>query len=71
MRLPFASPALALVALLATGQETPPAKPAPSPDAREPPCSASEYRQFDFWLGDWDVYENGKAAGTNRVTREF
>jgi hypothetical protein len=20
-------------------------------------CSAPEYRQFDFWAGDWDVYE--------------
>jgi len=20
-------------------------------------CSAPEYRQFDFWLGDWDAYE--------------
>src|SRR5262249_59897631 len=21
------------------------------------PCTASEYRQFDFWLGDWDTFE--------------
>jgi hypothetical protein len=20
-------------------------------------CAASEYRQFDFWLGDWDTFE--------------
>ena len=20
-------------------------------------CSAAEYRQFDFWLGDWDTFE--------------
>jgi hypothetical protein len=20
------------------------------------PCAAPEYRQFDFWLGDWDVF---------------
>ncbi len=19
------------------------------------PCSAAEYRQFDFWIGDWEV----------------
>lgn len=26
--------------------------------AAEPrPCSAPEYRQFDFWAGDWDVYD--------------
>ena len=23
--------------------------------ANEPPCSASEYRQFDFRLGDWEA----------------
>jgi hypothetical protein len=39
---------------------------APAP----PPCSGAEYRQFDFWLGDWDVTTpDGKPAGTNRVTR--
>ena len=36
------------------------------------PCVAPEYRQFDFWLGDWDVTDPaGKAAGHNRVTREY
>jgi hypothetical protein len=35
-----------------------------------PPCSAPEYRQFDFWIGDWDVTTpDGKPAGTNNVTR--
>jgi hypothetical protein len=35
-----------------------------------PPCSAPEYRQFDFWLGAWDVTTpDGKPAGTNDVTR--
>lgn len=33
------------------------------------PCTASEYRQFDFWLGEWDVQlPNGKRAGANRIT---
>src|SRR5689334_4174783 len=36
------------------------------------PCTAPEYRQFDFWLGDWDVTNPaGKAAGHNRVTSEY
>ena len=36
------------------------------------PCAAPEYRQFDFWLGDWDVANPvGKPAGHNRVTREY
>ena len=36
------------------------------------PCSQSEHRQFDFWVGDWDVQTpDGKPAGTNLVTREL
>ncbi|MCW5634465.1 MAG: hypothetical protein KIT17_14120 [Rubrivivax sp.] len=35
-----------------------------------PTCSAAEYRQFDFWLGDWDVHTpDGKLAGRNVITR--
>jgi hypothetical protein len=34
-----------------------------------PPCSASEHRQFDFWLGDWEVRDPaGKVVGRNRIT---
>ena len=32
-----------------------------------PACAAPEYRQFDFWLGDWEVYES--AAPGTRVAR--
>src|SRR5215218_6749456 len=34
-------------------------------DAKPPaPCSAAEHRQFDFWLGDWEVKgAAGKVAG--------
>ncbi len=33
------------------------------------PCDALEYRQFDFWLGDWDVANgSGKIVGRNRIT---
>ncbi len=34
------------------------------------PCSAAEYRQFDFWIGDWDTYETDapdKIVARNRV----
>jgi len=31
--------------------------------SRLPPCSAPAYRQFDFWLGEWDVFEPG---GSNK-----
>jgi len=23
------------------------------------PCASAEYRQFDFWVGSWDVYPTG------------
>lgn len=35
-----------------------------------PDCSAPEFRQFDFWVGDWTVTNpQGQTAGTNRITR--
>jgi hypothetical protein len=30
-------------------------------------CSSEKYRQFDFWLGDWNVTSNGQPAGTNSI----
>jgi hypothetical protein len=35
------------------------------------PCTAAEYRQFDFWLGDWDAFENnsGDPVARTRVER--
>ena len=30
-------------------------------------CDSQEYRQFDFWVGDWDVTSNGQPAGTNSI----
>jgi hypothetical protein len=38
--------------------------------AARPTCDSAEYRQFDFWVGDWEVTTAGKPAGTNLVTRE-
>lgn len=42
-------------------------------DTKAPPqnrCSAPEYRQMDFWLGDWDVYDNnGKLQGHNLIEK--
>jgi hypothetical protein len=32
------------------------------------PCASPEYRQFDFWLGEWNVLVAGKPAGVNRIT---
>lgn len=31
-------------------------------------CSGDEYRQFDFWIGDWEVFDDdGARQGTNRI----
>jgi hypothetical protein len=39
------------------------------PPARPDPCAAPEARQFDFWLGEWEVFQpDGKPAGVNRIT---
>lgn len=35
-------------------------------------CTDDAYRQFDFWLGDWQVYKpDGTPAGENRISREI
>jgi hypothetical protein len=42
------------------------ADPPPAPAAK--PCASAEFRQFDFWIGDWDVTTpDGKVAGHNRI----
>lgn len=47
----FQLAALALLAIFAgTG-------PGHDPSASAPACSAPEYRQFDFFAGDWDTYD--------------
>ncbi len=33
------------------------------------PCLSNEdYRHFDFWLGEWDVFVNGNKVGENSIT---
>ena len=50
--------ALASLAPTAAGQTGP----------RPNPCVAPEHRQFDFWVGEWDVQlPDGKPAGSNRI----
>ncbi len=35
------------------------------------PCTAPEYRQFDFWVGHWTVRDaGGEMAGSNRISLE-
>jgi hypothetical protein len=33
------------------------------------PCSRPEYRQFDFWIGEWEAFgKNGQKAGDSKIT---
>ena len=35
-----------------------------------PVCSDPEYSHFDFWLGDWNVYDTlGKLVGINQIEK--
>ena len=45
---------------------------AASAQAPAAPCPAPEAKQFDFWIGDWDVFTpDGKLAGTNRIAKIY
>lgn len=54
---------LGLVGLLVTAGSAP-------AQAAPPTCEAAEYRQFDFWVGDWDVSVAGRPGGRNLITSE-
>ena len=43
-----------------------------SPQAPQPTltCAASEYRQFDFWVGDWEVVEGSSTSPVARARVE-
>jgi hypothetical protein len=57
--------ALALAATPGAAAPAAVAGPGPAP-AR---CAAPEYRQLDFWLGDWEVVTpSGERAGSDHVT---
>ncbi len=34
------------------------------------PCSTKEYKQFDFWVGNWNVYNaKNQLIGTNKIVK--
>ncbi len=56
MKLAAASAALLACHAVAQSPPTPPA------------CTAAEHRQFDFWIGRWEVFTpDGKKAGDNHI----
>ena len=59
-----------LVFLMSTDAFADPPAPAPTPATAAAPaaCTQAERRQFDFWIGEWDVTNpKGKVAGHSRI----
>ena len=57
-------------AMSQTPTSTPPTS---TPPAAAPSCSTAEYRQLDFWVGEWDAsfVQNGKPGrAVNRITKD-
>ena len=42
--------------------------PQPAQPSRPRPAPTEQHKQFDFWLGEWDVTAGGQKAGTNSIT---
>lgn len=64
----------ALLAACTATPEPPPETLAPAAPALAaapaPPCSSEIHDDFDFWVGEWDVYDpQGNKAGENSITR--
>lgn len=59
---------LALAALVAVPAFAQTPAPAPQPPPR---CETLAYRQFDFWIGEWDVFNPaGEKIGESSITHE-
>ena len=61
-RLHAAAAAVVLLSTTAHAQTPPPAR---------PNCEAAEYRQLDFWVGEWRVFQqaDGKEVATSTIAR--
>ena len=51
------------VSSLVLGQAATASEAAPPP----PSCTRAEQRQFDFWIGEWKVYNGDRLAGQNSI----
>ncbi|MBC7833267.1 MAG: hypothetical protein H7Y62_14745 [Hyphomicrobium sp.] len=60
---------IGIIAALWLGAGMPGLSRAQAPAVNAPPsCAAPEHRQFDFWLGAWEVTDpKGKALGSSRI----
>lgn len=54
----------------ATASPSPAVTPSPAAPIMSASCTAPQYRQFDFWLGDWDlVGADGKKSAEDKVVQ--
>lgn len=38
--------------------------------SKKAPCDTQKHKEFDFWVGDWNVYnKDGKIIGTNKLVK--
>ncbi|MDJ0643702.1 MAG: hypothetical protein QNJ15_12880 [Erythrobacter sp.] len=58
--------------LLALQSATANAPAAPQPPAPPPPCASEAHAGFDFWVGEWEVFPNGRDAkvAESRIERK-
>lgn len=64
---------LLLLAVSAGAQEGDGSASNSAPKKRKPPCATPEHRQFDFWLGTWDVHNRAqpkRPPARNVITAE-
>jgi len=61
--------ATVLLCVLAAGGQHPSAA-VQAPVTTPAPCTAPEYRQFDFWIGDWEVFDAASSAPVAHVVVE-
>jgi hypothetical protein len=60
----------ALSAISHAQQDAQPQQPAQAGAQQRKPCIADAFRQFDFWVGNWQVFDpSGKRVGSNRIER--
>lgn len=60
---------LSLVALLVSAQGAPP-PPSAQPPSQPAACADEAFAQFDFWVGEWEVFANGSETMVARSSIE-
>ena len=71
LRLAAATAVLLAGAALAQTSPAPPPAPTPAPPPAPSNCAAAEYRQLDFWVGEWRVFRqaDGLEVATSTIAR--